>query len=52
MVLVKVIASAACGLENVGGIKTIEIGDAAVLRKEIENSSKKMSKIALRARFV
>ncbi len=46
---IPVIASAACGLENVGGIKTIEIGDAAVLRKEIENSSKKMSKIASRA---
>ena len=34
---VPVIASAACGVENVVGVKTVEIGDAEVLRKEIEN---------------
>jgi hypothetical protein len=34
---IPVIASAACGVENVAGIKTIETGDAQILRKEIEN---------------
>jgi len=33
---IPVIASAACGVRSIAGIKTIENGDAEVLRKEIE----------------
>lgn len=33
---IPVIASAACGVENVEGIKTIETGGAEILRREIE----------------
>lgn len=33
---IPVIASAACGVGNVAGIKSVETGDAAVLRKAIE----------------
>ncbi|MEP6902282.1 MAG: hypothetical protein ABJA66_11060, partial [Actinomycetota bacterium] len=46
---IPVIVSTACGVENTEGIKTVEIGDARILRKEIENSSRKMSKSALRS---
>jgi hypothetical protein len=48
---IPVIASKACGVEQVEGIKTIEAGDAESLRREIEIifSSSKATKSAVRA---
>lgn len=48
---VPVIASEACGVENVSGITTIETGDAEILRREIEIifSPHKATKSELRA---
>ena len=48
---IPVIASEACGVENVSGITTIETGDAEILRREIENifSPRKATKTELRA---
>jgi hypothetical protein len=48
---IPVIASEACGVENVAGITTIETGDAEILRRAIEIifSPPKATKTALRA---
>jgi len=43
---IPVIASVACGVENVPGIKTIETGNAEILRREIENILKPKEKIS------
>lgn len=42
---IPVIASAACGVGNIPGIKTIENGDAEILRREIENILKPNARI-------
>jgi hypothetical protein len=42
---IPVIASVACGVENVAGIKTIETGNAVILRREIEDILKPKEKI-------
>lgn len=48
---IPVIASEACGVENVPGVTTIETGDAEILRREIEIifSPRKATKSELRA---
>lgn len=48
---IPVIASEACGVENVAGTRTIETGDAEILRREIENifSPRKATKFEVRA---
>ena len=48
---IPVIASEACGVENVSGVTTIETGDADILRREIEIifSTPKATKTELRA---
>lgn len=42
---IPVIASKACGVENVAGIKSIETGNVEILRREIENILKPKEKI-------
>ncbi len=48
---IPVIASKACGVENIEAIKTIETGDAEILRREIEIifSRRKATKMKVRA---
>ena len=48
---IPVIASAACGVRGVAGVKTVEAGDAEALRREIEIifSARKATKTGVRA---